>query len=208
MAGFFRSGTGNGVGADDPDNEALLLKGLVKRDENAFAEVYDRYADGVLRYLVKMTGSIPAAEELAQETFFLLWEKAKTVSLVNGSLRPWIFSTAKFLSYNHNRKHGNQPTADIDELDASKALVAVSAESIVVTNDQISQVMAVVATMSVQDQAVFRMFFLGDVPHAQIAAATGITTAAVKNRVLRMRSKLKELFNETQGEEVTQKWRI
>jgi RNA polymerase sigma-70 factor (ECF subfamily) len=176
-----------------------LLKGLAKRDEAAFVDVYDRYADGVIKYLVKMTGSIPAAEELAQETFFLLWEKAKTVSLVNGSLHPWIYSTAKFLSYNHNRKHGNQPTADIDELDVSRALVVVSAESIVITNDQISRVMAAVGTMSSQDQAVFRMFFLGNVPHAQIAEATGITTAAVKNRILRMRSKLKELFNESQG---------
>lgn len=199
MAGFFRSRNTADGGPADPDDESHLLKGLAKRDEAAFGDVYDRYADGVLKYLVKMTGSIPAAEELAQETFFLLWEKAKTVSLVNGSLHPWIYSTAKFLSYNHNRKHGNQPTSDIDELDVSRALVVVSAESIVITNDQISRVMAAVGTMSSQDQAVFRMFFLGNVPHAQIAEATGITTAAVKNRILRMRSKLKVLFNESQG---------
>jgi RNA polymerase sigma-70 factor (ECF subfamily) len=199
MAGFFRSRDSDNAGLADPESEAKLLKALAKRDERAFGEVYELYADGVLRYLVKMTGSVPAAEELAQETFFLLWEKAKTVSLVNGSLHPWIYSTAKFLSYNHNRKHGNQPTADIDELDVSKALVEVSAESIVITNDQISRVMAAVGTMSSQDQAVFRMFFLGNVPHAQIAEATGITTAAVKNRILRMRSKLKELFSESQG---------
>lgn len=199
MAAFFRSRDSDNALPADPESEANLLKALTKRDEVAFGRVYELYADGVLRYLVKMTGSVPAAEELAQETFFLLWEKAKTVSLVNGSLRPWIYSTAKFLSYNHNRKHGNQPTADIDEFDVSKALVEVSAESIVITNDQISRVMAAVGTMSSQDQAVFRMFFLGNVPHAQIAEATGITTAAVKNRILRMRSKLKELFFESQG---------
>lgn len=199
MTAFSRFRDSGTAGPADPGSEAKLLKALAKRDELAFGEVYELYADGVLRYLVKMTGSVPAAEELAQETFFLLWEKARTVSLVNGSLRPWIFSTAKFLSYNHNRKHGNQPTADIDELDVSKALVEVSAESIVITNDQISRVMAAVETMSSQDQAVFRMFFLGNVPHAQIAEATGITTAAVKNRILRMRSKLKELFSESQG---------
>ena len=199
MAAFFRTRDSDNARLADPESETKLLKALAKRDEAAFGEVYELYADGVLRYLVKMTGSVPAAEELAQETFFLLWEKAKTVSLVNGSLRPWIYSTAKFLSYNHNRKHGNQPTADIDELDVSKALVEVSAESIVITNDQISRVMAAVETMSSQDQAVFRMFFLGNMPHAQIAEATGITTAAVKNRILRMRSKLKELFSESQG---------
>jgi RNA polymerase sigma-70 factor (ECF subfamily) len=66
--------TGIGRRKDDLKNnpassDAQLAERLKQRDENAFLSLYDLHRSSVFRFLVHMTGSITAAEELTQEVF-------------------------------------------------------------------------------------------------------------------------------------------
>ena len=180
-----------------PSDERELLRRCGKRDQEAFGELYERHADGVLRYLRNRLGDVGAAEEIAQETFFLLWDKARKIRTVNGSVFPWLYTTAKYLAANHQRRKGNQPMLDIDELDVGRALADVSAESLVIADDTIRRVRDAVAGMGEADQQIFLIHFVGGGSHKDIADQLGLTRAAVKNRVLRLRARLKSQFAET-----------
>ena len=141
--------------ADGSPDESVLLRRCGRRDEDAFGVLYDRHADGVLRYLGRITGDVGAAEELAQETFFLMWEKAKRIKCVNGSVFPWLYTTAKYLAANHLRKKGNQHMLDIDRMDIGRVLAEVSTEEKVIAQDTLSRVHRAVSAMPEADQRIF-----------------------------------------------------
>lgn len=62
---------------EDPRNriassDAGLVERLKQRDEQAFLRLYDLHRSSVFRFLMHMTGSIAAAEELTQEVFVVI----------------------------------------------------------------------------------------------------------------------------------------
>ena len=58
----------NGLASSD----AELAERLKQRDEHAFLGLYDLHRSSVFRFLMHMTGSITAAEELTQEVFVVI----------------------------------------------------------------------------------------------------------------------------------------
>lgn len=186
----------DGPEAEGPPDESALLRRCGRRDEDAFGVLYDRHADGVLRYLGRITGDVGAAEELAQETFFLMWEKSKRIKCINGSVFPWLYTTAKYLAANHLRKKGNQHMLDIDQMDVGRVLAEVSTEDKVIAQDTLNRVHRAVSAMPEADQRIFLVHFVGGGSHGDIAKELGLTKAAVKNRVLRLRTRLKNQFSD------------
>ena len=76
-AGHKLQWTGIGRRKDDLKNnpassDAQLAERLKQRDENAFLSLYDLHRSSVFRFLMHMTGSITAAEELTQEVFVVI----------------------------------------------------------------------------------------------------------------------------------------
>src|SRR5512137_2879333 len=69
-----------------------LVAAHLRGDPAAFRELVRRYGDGVLGYLFHMTGSRDQAEDLFQETFQRVHEKARTYR--GGSFKSWLFTIA------------------------------------------------------------------------------------------------------------------
>src|SRR5512142_2074080 len=69
-----------------------LVAAHLRGDPAAFRELVRRYGDGVLGYLFRMTGSRDQAEDLFQETFKRVHEKARTYR--GGSFKSWLFTIA------------------------------------------------------------------------------------------------------------------
>jgi RNA polymerase sigma-70 factor, ECF subfamily len=57
-----------------PSSDAELAERLGQRDEHAFLCLYDLHRSSVYRFLMHMTGSVTAAEELTQEVFVVILE--------------------------------------------------------------------------------------------------------------------------------------
>ena len=59
-----------------PD-EAALVRAVASGSEEALAALYDRHADGVHAVALRLTGDRGIAEEVVQETFLALWNRAE-----------------------------------------------------------------------------------------------------------------------------------
>jgi RNA polymerase sigma-70 factor, ECF subfamily len=57
------------------DDESELIRRTQQRDQQAFAQLYQRHVGRVHAVCRRMTGDIPHAEELTQAVFVKLWEK-------------------------------------------------------------------------------------------------------------------------------------
>lgn len=72
-----------------------LLKQALKGNEAAFNELYRRRQGGVYRFALQMTGSVPMAEDVTQETFTALLGQGPRYDEARGSLASFLFGIAR-----------------------------------------------------------------------------------------------------------------
>jgi len=74
------------------NTDKSLIDAHLQGDTTAFGELVRRYGDSLLGYLTRMTGSREQAEDLFQETFKRVHEKADTFR--GSRIKSWLFAIA------------------------------------------------------------------------------------------------------------------
>lgn len=80
-----------------------LIEAHLSGDTSAFAELVNRYGDGMLGYLTKICGNRQQAEDFFQETFKRVHEKASTFR--GGKFKSWLYTIATRVAYDSFRRH-------------------------------------------------------------------------------------------------------
>ena len=98
-------GSRNTATSDDVE----LAERLKQRDERAFLRLYDLHRSSVFRFLMHMTGSIAAAEELTQEVFVVILdamcaEKFGQFDPRKGTLEGYLLGIARNLARAEQRR--------------------------------------------------------------------------------------------------------
>jgi RNA polymerase sigma-70 factor, ECF subfamily len=96
-----------------------LAERLKRRDQRAVGELYDRYgrlAYSLIYRIVKDTG---IAEDLTQETFLRVWNRAAAFDTEKGSLGAWIMTVARNRAIDYVRSVQGRMRDNVYELDAS-----------------------------------------------------------------------------------------
>jgi RNA polymerase sigma factor (sigma-70 family) len=66
-----------------------------RRDQAAFAELFDYFAPRIKSYLQRLGMEPGQAEELTQEVMIVLWHKAGLFDPAKSSLATWLFRIAR-----------------------------------------------------------------------------------------------------------------
>jgi RNA polymerase sigma-70 factor (ECF subfamily) len=77
------------------DQDEALLRRSAKGDEQAFRLLYGRHQAPIYRFVVRMTGSTWAAEEILQDVFMILLREPKKFDVTRGSLAAYLFGIAR-----------------------------------------------------------------------------------------------------------------
>ncbi|MDQ2712530.1 MAG: sigma-70 family RNA polymerase sigma factor [Acidobacteriota bacterium] len=83
--------------------DAELVAKLHARDADAIAVAYDRYGQLAYSLFVRVTRDQSAAEDLVQELFLRVWNKARDFDPNKGTLGVWILSIARNMAIDHVR---------------------------------------------------------------------------------------------------------
>src|SRR5947209_8323062 len=75
-------------------DDELLVSRVCERDIAAFTQLYDRYGRTVYTMAVRMLGSSDA-EEIVQDVFLQLWNKADQFDPARGSFVSWFMTIAR-----------------------------------------------------------------------------------------------------------------
>jgi RNA polymerase sigma-70 factor, ECF subfamily len=78
-------------------NERLAAR-VAQGDIAALEILYDRHAAMVLGIVLKITGDQALAENVLQETFWRVWQRAGTYQSVGGAFTAWLFRMARSLA--------------------------------------------------------------------------------------------------------------
>ncbi len=98
--------TGIGPG---PSADAALVREVAAGSHDALAALYDRHADGVFAAASRLTSDRGLAEEVVQETFLALWNRAETFDPSLGSLAAWLHTIARNRAVDRLRAAGRRP---------------------------------------------------------------------------------------------------
>lgn len=99
--------TGRRVGEAD---EAALVRAVADGSEEALAALYDRHLDGVHAVALRLTNDRQLAEEVVQETFLALWNRAELFDPAVASLATWLRSIARNRTVDRLRAAGRRPS--------------------------------------------------------------------------------------------------
>ena len=93
-----------------------LMAAVCKGDQPAFNRLLDRHLDAVNGFLLRMTtGNRPLADDLSQETFLRVWQKAASYRPGRVKVSTWIHTIAHNLAVDHFRRRSEAAIDDATE---------------------------------------------------------------------------------------------
>ena len=85
-------------------NDNFLIQQLKDKDERALSLLYDKYAGAIYSVIIKMVRDEGKAQNLLQDTFMTVWEKAESYDANKGRFYTWVFRIARNKTLNFIRK--------------------------------------------------------------------------------------------------------
>jgi len=179
------------TGVTDESLVAAHLNG----DKAAFHELVGRYADGLLRYLVHMTGNRDQAEDLFQETFKRVHEKAHTFR--GGRFKSWLFTIATRATIDKARRRKRLSFVSLDRPgvcggEGCPTLAAVTvAENATDPADEMvreelkQQVRKAISALPVKQRATLVLAYYQQLTYREVAETLGCSIGTVKTQMSR-----------------------
>ncbi|MGH9620132.1 MAG: sigma-70 family RNA polymerase sigma factor [Bryobacteraceae bacterium] len=98
-------------------SEAEWVEQLRKRDPKALGAAYDRYGKPAYSLFLRITRDPNAAEDLVQELFIRVWNRAREFDAQRGAFGVWILSIARNMAIDHTRSADVKFAARLRSLD-------------------------------------------------------------------------------------------
>lgn len=176
--------------ATGPTDAEVIVRS--RADPDAFAELFDRHAEFVGRYLGSRVGPGPA-EDLLAETFTIAWERRDAFDEAYADARPWLFGIATNLIRGHRRAESRRLRL-LAKMDSSDAIVGTAADEVGARVDAqrlAKTLAAALAALPAGDRDTLLLSALAGFSHAEIARALGVPEGTVRSRLHRAKTKLR-----------------
>jgi len=162
----------------------LLVQRIVRREEAALAEAYDRYASLVYAVALRVLRETSAAEEVLQDTFHRLWNVAARFDPARGSLPAWLAVAARHRAIDRLRQR--EPEADSDP-DSNPGIAEIrlpfDLEDEVQRNRLFERVRAAMARLPQAHRTVIELAYFEGLTHTELARHMGEPLGTIKSRL-------------------------
>ena len=158
--------------------EAELLDRVRRGDEQAMAELYDRFSAVVYSAALRVLTDPSAAEDVLQDVFVQLWRNPQMFDANRGSMAAWLAVIARHKAIDHRRRR--RPEADFDEV-----VLAVDPEldKQAARGEALEQIRKVLGAMPDEQRTALEMAFFEGLTHTEIADKTGEPLGTIKTRI-------------------------
>lgn len=190
----------------DVTDEVLMMQ-FQGGDQDAFAALLKRHNVPIYNFILRQVHSRSTAEELAQEVFVRVVQKASTFKH-EARFTTWVYSIARNLCIDHLRKMSLRRHPSIDQAPGSDrgrptlrdrladGHPSSAADRSVISADIGERIVAAVEQLPPEQREVFLLRQVGKVPFKEIAAMTGVPENTVKSRMRYALERLQEALSE------------
>jgi RNA polymerase sigma factor (sigma-70 family) len=172
--------------------DAELWGCATEGDPQAFARLFDRYANAIFTFCLRRTGDRTAAEDLMSTTFLHAWRRRAEMQPAADGPVLWLYGIAANLVRRHLRGVGRRRAA-IARIPVSGAEPDPS-EEIADRLDgarRVDRTLEALMSLPERDQELFALCVWQGLSYEETASALGIPVGTVRSRLSRARSRLR-----------------
>jgi RNA polymerase sigma-70 factor (ECF subfamily) len=177
-----------------PADEELMLQ-IAAGDRAAFAALYDRLAGPLFSLALKMLGQEAEAQDLVQEVFLTLWNKAAQFDAARGSAFSWSVTQLRNRAIDRirsRRRRGELLDTFGADLAPHDGLRTASEDA--EASDRSRQVRAALEKLSDEQQNVLRLAYFEGLTQSEIAERLDEPLGTVKARAHRAMARLRDIL--------------
>jgi RNA polymerase sigma-70 factor (ECF subfamily) len=163
---------------NDPD----LAKALAERDEDALAELYDRYRRLAFVIALRIVHDPGTAEDVVQDSFLKLWNNAVQFEADRGSLRTWLITTVRNRAIDSLRGRAAHEREECELKPGVKARGAMLDSSRVSVSVERTPVLAALESLPLEQRLAVELAYFGSYTQPEIAGMMGVPLGTVKGR--------------------------
>jgi RNA polymerase sigma-70 factor, ECF subfamily len=180
-------------------NDETLIRLIAHAQEDALGELYDRYGRLVYSVALNTLGDPPRAEEVTQDVFERVWEKASTYSADEGRVVNWLASIARHRSidlFRQARSHHENMLISWQELDAISQPDGHNTEWEAYMVQRQERIRRAVTQLPPEQKLALGMAFFWGYSHQEISEALHEPLGTVKTRIRLAVQKLHDLLQD------------
>lgn len=160
-----------------------LLDGVRAGDKAAFSALYDAVAPQVLGLATHILRDQAQAEEVTQEVFVEVWQKAHTFDPARGSAKSWVLRLAKSRSIDRLRSWRSAQARDTEDFNRQLTTWVAPAEEEAAQRLESQELQELIDSIGEPHRSALMLAYFGEYTHQEIADATGVALGTAKTRV-------------------------
>ena len=180
-----------------PPNSAdsELIDRIMRREPEGLAAAYDKYAGVAFSLFVRVTRDHATSEDLLQELFLRVWNRARYFNAEKGGLGVWIISIARNMAIDHVRSAQSRFGMKLRPLEEVDPLFLTSRSGDVQAALDRRTLLAVMSKLSANEKRALELAYFEGLSQSEIAQhlqePLGTVKSWIRTGLGRMRTAMK-----------------
>lgn len=179
---------------DSSTTQTHLLQQIAQGDKEAFAQLLATHLPAVMAFIKRYIKEHAQAEDIAQETFFRVWQHASQWQRRDSSPLSWIFRIAYNLCIDVIRRQ-KPTTNEIDEL-----VEMHSPEQTIIAHNQHAHLRNAIDALPERQRTALYLCAYQGLSNKEAAAIMELGVDALESLLARARRSLRNYFSDLEGE--------
>ena len=175
------------------DRHAQLLRRIAARDKAALSDLYDQTSSAIYSMALRTLGNTHDAEEMVQETFVQIWERAGSFDPARGSALSWALVITRNRCVDWFRTHRRRARMLQDVGEEVRAAAAEDKDATAdLSTEELDHIRSAVRGLPADQRQAIELAFIGGLTHHEIAEQLKEPLGTVKARIRRGMLKLRD----------------
>jgi len=176
-------------------DEDLILR-FQKGDRLAYTQLVNKYRDRIINFIFRFVGDMDSAQDLAQDTFFKLYEKKDSYKQV-AKFSTWLYTIAGNLAKTELRKLNRRKTSTVSELSKNdfEFTIVDTEEKDDMDVKEAYFLQQSILNLEVEFRTIIILREIQELSYESISKILKLPLGTVKSRINRGKLKLRDLLN-------------
>ncbi len=167
---------------------------IQKHNKFVFKKLFESLYEDLVFFANGYLFDISASEDIVQETFIQLWEKAETITIKN-SLKAYLYSMVRNRCLNYLKTIKITDSSNILDF---QAIIESDYDLDDYTNEDkeiiYSQILKIIETLPAKMQTIVKLRFMNNYKYSEIAEEMNVSVNTVKTQLKRAKIKISSLI--------------
>jgi RNA polymerase sigma-70 factor, ECF subfamily len=181
--------------------EIQLIKRIASKDEDALEQLYDLYSKILYSIIIKIVKQTEDAEEILQNVFLLIWNKASSFDFNKGNVCSWLITIARNKAIDKFRSSQTFGKACIENIYKEDFYFfegpgAVNALDAAIASERAEKIKDALNSIPVEQKDILELAYFEGYTQKEISEKLKMPLGTVKSRTKQGILKLYKLLND------------